>query len=136
MTGRLALVEALRGRLGRAAELASQAAATASERRPSGLGPAPLVALAWVHLARNELRETRNVVKRADAALGASPDKLIGAAAYLVAASGALAEGRPRGSYPDHRPSSVRVVRSGLAGRAAVRPSREHVRWPATSRGL
>jgi LuxR family maltose regulon positive regulatory protein len=95
LTGRLALAEALRGRLGRAVELASQAAATAGERRPSGLGPAPLVARAWVHLARNELRETRNVVKQADAALGASPDRLMGAAAYLVATSGALAEGRP-----------------------------------------
>jgi LuxR family transcriptional regulator, maltose regulon positive regulatory protein len=95
LTGRLALAEALRGRLGRAAELAGQAAAMASEHRPSGPGPAPLVALAWVHLARNELREARSCVKQADAALGVSPDKLIGAAAYLVAASGALAEGRP-----------------------------------------
>ena len=95
LTGRLALAEALRGRLGRAAELASQAAAIAREHRPSGPGPAPLVALAWVHLARNELREARSCVKQADTALGARPDKLIGAAAYLVAASGALAEGRP-----------------------------------------
>jgi LuxR family transcriptional regulator, maltose regulon positive regulatory protein len=95
LTGRLALAEALRGRLGRATELASQAAVAASEHRPSGPGPAPLVALAWVHLARNELRAARNCVKLADAALGARPDKLIGAAAYLVAASGALAEGRP-----------------------------------------
>jgi LuxR family maltose regulon positive regulatory protein len=89
------LAEALRGRLRRAAELAGQAAAMASEHRPSGPGPAPLVALAWVHLARNELREARTCVKQADAALGVSPDKLIAAAAYLVAASGALAEGRP-----------------------------------------
>ena len=95
LTGRLALAEALRGRLGRAAELAGQAAAMASEHRPSGPGPAPLVALAWVHLARNELREARTRVKQADAALAVSPDKLIAAAAYLVAASGALAEGRP-----------------------------------------
>ena len=95
LTGRLALAEALRGRLRRAAELSGQAAAMASEHRPSGPDPASLVALAWVHLARNELREARGCVKQADAALGASPDKLIGAAAYLVAASGALAEGRP-----------------------------------------
>jgi LuxR family maltose regulon positive regulatory protein len=54
-----------------------------------------LVALARVHLARNELREARSCLKQADAALGASPDKLVGAAAYLVAAGGALAEGRP-----------------------------------------
>ena len=48
-----------------------------------------------MHLARNELREARSCLKQADAALGASPDKLVGAAAYLVAADGALAEGRP-----------------------------------------
>jgi len=95
LSGRLALVEALRGRLGRAAELAEEAASVASEHRPSGPGPAPLVALARVHLARNELREARSCLKQADAALGASPDKLVGAAAYLVAAGGALAEGRP-----------------------------------------
>jgi LuxR family maltose regulon positive regulatory protein len=95
LTGQLALAEALRGRLSRAAELADQASAMAREHPRSGPGPAPLVALAWVHLARNELREARTRVKQADAALGVSPDKLIAAAAYLVAASGALAEGRP-----------------------------------------
>jgi LuxR family transcriptional regulator, maltose regulon positive regulatory protein len=94
--GQLALVEALRGRLGRAAELAGQAAHTADEHRPPGWHPdaAPLVALAWVHLERNELRETRGFLKQADTALGASPDRLLGAVAYLVAAGGALAEGR------------------------------------------
>ncbi|MGB6581539.1 MAG: LuxR C-terminal-related transcriptional regulator [Streptosporangiaceae bacterium] len=94
--GQLALVEALRGRLGRAAELAGQAVLAAAEHRPSGWSPnpAPLVALAWVHLQRNELRETRSWIKKADAALGVSPDKLTGALTYLVAAGGALAEGR------------------------------------------
>jgi LuxR family maltose regulon positive regulatory protein len=94
--GQLALVEALRGRLGRAAELAGQAVLVATEHRPPGWSPnpAPLVALAWVHLQRNELRETRSWIKQADAALGVSPDKLTGALTYLVAAGGALAEGR------------------------------------------
>ena len=94
--GQLALVEALRGRLDRAAKLAGQAALVAGEHRPPGCNanPAPLVALAWVHLQRNELRETRRWIKKADAALGVSPDKLAGAVAYLVAADGALAEGR------------------------------------------
>ena len=94
--GQLALVEALRGRLGHAAELASQAALVVGEHQPTGRNPnpAPLVALAWVHLQRNELRETRGWIKQADAALGVSPDKLIGVVAYLVAAGGALAEGR------------------------------------------
>jgi LuxR family maltose regulon positive regulatory protein len=95
LTARLALVEALRDRLERAADLAGEAASIASEHRCSGPGPAPLVALAWVHVARNELREARSCLKQADAALGVSPDKLTGTVAYLVAARGALAEGRP-----------------------------------------
>jgi LuxR family transcriptional regulator, maltose regulon positive regulatory protein len=94
--GQLALAEALRGRLSRAAELASQAVSVLGERRPAGQHPdaTPLVALAWVHLERNELHEARSFLKQADAALGESPDKLIGTVAYLVAAGGALAEGR------------------------------------------
>ena len=96
--GHLALVEALRGRLGRAAELAGQATAalTAGQHRSpvSHPSPAALVALAWVHLEHNELREARNSLGQADAALGVSPDKLIGTVAYLVAAGGGLAEGR------------------------------------------
>ncbi len=94
--GQLALVEALCGRLSRAAELASQAAPADGAHRAPGQHPdaAPLVALAWVHVARNELPAARTFLKQADAALGESPDKLIGAVAYLVAAGGALAEGR------------------------------------------
>jgi LuxR family transcriptional regulator, maltose regulon positive regulatory protein len=96
--GHLALVEVLRGRLRRAAELAGQATAapTAGEHRPPVQNPSPaaLVALAWVHLEHHELREARTRLKEADAALGLTPDKLIGAVAYLVAAYGSLAEGR------------------------------------------
>jgi LuxR family transcriptional regulator, maltose regulon positive regulatory protein len=94
--GQLALVEALRGRLSRAAELAGQAALVADEHLPPAWNPNPaaLVALAWVHLQRNELRETRGWIKQADAALGVSPDRLIATVAYLVTAGGALAEGR------------------------------------------
>ena len=94
--GQLALAEALRGRLSHAAELASEAVPVLGERRPPDQHPdaTPLVALAWVHLERNELTEARSFLKQADAALGESPDKLIGTVAYLVAAGGALAEGR------------------------------------------
>jgi LuxR family maltose regulon positive regulatory protein len=94
--GPLALAEALRGRLSRAAELASQAIPGPGEQRLAGPRPAaaPLVALAWVHLKRGELPQARSFLKQADAALGQRPDKLIGAVAYLVAAGGALAEGR------------------------------------------
>ena len=96
--GHLALVEALRGRLCRAATLGAEAAAAlaADEPRPAVPHPSPaaLVALAWVHLERYELREAHSRLKQADAALGVAPDKLIGAVAWLAAAYGALAEGR------------------------------------------
>jgi LuxR family transcriptional regulator, maltose regulon positive regulatory protein len=85
--GHLALAEALRGRLRRAAELAGRAA----RQDPDS---AALVALAWVHLERYELRETRLCLKQADAALATSPDTLTATVAWLVAAGGALAEGR------------------------------------------
>jgi LuxR family maltose regulon positive regulatory protein len=94
----LALVEAWRGRLRGAAELADRATAAlaACGRGRSGhyQDPAALIARAWVHLERNELREARRCVKQADTALDRAPDELIAAAAYLVAAGGALAEGR------------------------------------------
>ncbi|HEY7432018.1 MAG TPA: LuxR C-terminal-related transcriptional regulator [Streptosporangiaceae bacterium] len=97
--GRLALVEALRGRLGRAAELAHQATAAVSRdgQRPQGRypNPAAFAALAWVHLERHELREARRRLKQVDTALGTSPDKLIGAVACLAAAAcGGLAGGQ------------------------------------------
>jgi LuxR family transcriptional regulator, maltose regulon positive regulatory protein len=91
--GYLALTEALRGRLRYAEQLAARA--TGSPRPPiQNLDPAALVALAWVHLERNDLREAGSWLKQADAALSANPAKLIAAVAYLVAACGALAEGR------------------------------------------
>ncbi len=96
--GHLALVEALRGRLGRAATLAAQAAAAlkTGEPRPPVPHPSPaaLVALAWVHLEHNELRKMHSRLEQADAALGVTPDKLIGAVAWLAAAFGGLAQGR------------------------------------------
>ncbi len=92
--GQLALAEALRGRLCRAAELA---AGTVGRRLPRGrpADPAALVALALVHVERSELREARGYLRQADAAFGARPDRPLGTVAYLVAACGALAEGRP-----------------------------------------
>jgi LuxR family transcriptional regulator, maltose regulon positive regulatory protein len=94
----LALAEAWRGRLRGAAELADRAtaalAACGRGRPGHDQDPAALIARAWVHLERNELREARRCVKQADTALDRTPDALIAAAAYLVAAGGALAEGR------------------------------------------
>ncbi|MGB6583608.1 MAG: AAA family ATPase, partial [Streptosporangiaceae bacterium] len=95
--GHLALVEALRGRLRHAAQLAGQAAVAlaADEQRPPPQhpGPAALAALAWVHMERDERREADRLLKQLNAALDLSPDKLTGAVASLIAACGALAEG-------------------------------------------
>ena len=96
--GHLALVEALRGRLGRAATVGRPGDSGPHGRRPRPPvphpSPAALVALAWVHLERNELREAHSRLKQADAALGVTPDKLVRAVAWLAAAYGGLAEGR------------------------------------------
>jgi LuxR family maltose regulon positive regulatory protein len=89
--GYLALIEALRGRLSRAAELASAAInppADSPDRHPA---PSATVALALVHLERNELDASRSRLQQADTALRTHPDRLIGAVACLVAARGALA---------------------------------------------
>jgi LuxR family transcriptional regulator, maltose regulon positive regulatory protein len=48
-----------------------------------------------VHLEHHELREARSLLRQVDAALDASPDKLVGAVACLLVAYGALAEGSP-----------------------------------------
>jgi LuxR family transcriptional regulator, maltose regulon positive regulatory protein len=95
--GQLALVEALRGRLSRAADLAAQATAAPGPGGDDGhdLRPntAALLALAWAHLEHNQLAEAGGLLKQVNAALSMSPDKLLGALACLVAARGCLAEG-------------------------------------------
>ncbi len=97
--GFLALVEALRGRLSDAAGLAGRAAG-AAESASAGLAeftsPAATVALAYVHLERNELRQAHGQLRLADGALRIAPDKLVGAIACLVAARCRLAEGGTR----------------------------------------
>jgi LuxR family maltose regulon positive regulatory protein len=106
----LALVEALRGRLNHAADLAHQAALAADEQRSPGQNPnsAALVALAWVHLQRHEPQEMHSCLKQADAALGVSPDQLVGAAGCLVAASAALADG--------HAEAAARIITRARSG--------------------
>ena len=93
--GQLALVAALRGGLGRGAELAAQATAAAGQPLEAGqpADPAALVARSWVHLERHELPEAGTVLKQAEAALASAPDRLTSALACLVAARAALAEG-------------------------------------------
>ena len=70
--------------------------------------PAALVALAWVHLGHYELREARSRLEQVDAALGVTPDKLIGAVAWLAAAYCSLAQGRAAAAA-----QSVARARSG-----------------------
>ena len=95
LAGQLALTEALRGRLSRAAELAGPVvAATSYLPAQCATDAASLVALALVHLERNELHEVHGFLKQADASLSARADRLLGTTAYLIAARGALAEGR------------------------------------------
>jgi LuxR family maltose regulon positive regulatory protein len=110
----LALAEALRGRLGRAAELACQATAVGEgdgrPRQEQGPGPAALAALAWVHLERHELREERSTLKQLDTALGLSPDRLVGVVACLVAAWDSLAAG--------HTEAAAQFVARARSGRS------------------
>ena len=96
--GHLALLEALRGRLGRAAELAVPPAGAGREkqaRADESSSCAATVAMAYVHVERGELPEARRCLRRADEILQQCPDKLIGAVACLVAARGFLAQRRP-----------------------------------------
>jgi LuxR family transcriptional regulator, maltose regulon positive regulatory protein len=96
--GNLALLEAIRGRLSRAAAAATAAARTTGNdpAAPMENANAPAeIALAWVHLERGELAEARGRLKRANTALRARPDKLAGALACLAVAGADLAEGRP-----------------------------------------
>jgi LuxR family maltose regulon positive regulatory protein len=100
--GNLALVEALRGRLQRAAALAAEAhAAVRADQAHGGEcgSRTATVARAYVHLERNELPEARRELKNADLGPQASPERLVTAVACLVAARGCLAEGRPAAAW-------------------------------------
>jgi LuxR family transcriptional regulator, maltose regulon positive regulatory protein len=99
--GHLALIETLRGRLSHAAELAADATGRPDQdecmdRPGAPASQAAEVALASVHLERNEISRARRWLKRALDALRTRPDKLIGAAAHLVAARHSLAEDHGR----------------------------------------
>ena len=99
--GYAALADALRGRLNRAAGIATQACgapAGDAERLPAPISPAGHVAMAAVHVERNELRQAHGELKRAEAALRLHPDRMIGTVACIVAGRKALAEGHPDGT--------------------------------------
>ncbi len=87
--GYLALVEALCGRLSHVAELADQATGAAEDHLSGACRvrqPGRTIALARVHLERNELRQAHGQLKLAEGALRIAPDKLLGAIACLIAA--------------------------------------------------
>jgi LuxR family maltose regulon positive regulatory protein len=99
--GRLALAEALGGRLVRAAEFAARAAAAhpdlAADPDPATEPPPNVpadIALAWVYLERSDLPRMRAALKRADAGLRTHQDRAAASLASLVAAWQFLAEGR------------------------------------------
>jgi LuxR family maltose regulon positive regulatory protein len=95
--GYLALLEALRGRLNQAAQLAADATCLPENSGDGLMEPvssAAEVALACVYTERNELSLARGRLKRADEMLRAHPDRLISAVACLVAGRHSLAEGR------------------------------------------
>ena len=95
--GHLALLRALGGRLNDAAALAADAAippGNADGGPPEPVSPAAEVAVACVHLERNQLSLARASLKRADEALHARPDSAVAAVACLITARRSLAEGR------------------------------------------
>ena len=95
--GYLALVEALSGRLDRAAERAEAAAeaiSSGSDDLTEHIISGAAVALAWVYLQRGDMREAHVQLKLAESALRAGPDKLVSALACAVAAQRGMAGGR------------------------------------------
>ncbi len=92
-----ALVEAVRGRLSRAIELAT--AATAPRHTPETPGGVPCaaaeLALAWAQLERHQLDDASKRLSRSTKALRGVPDKLLSSLACLVAARRCLAAGHP-----------------------------------------
>jgi LuxR family transcriptional regulator, maltose regulon positive regulatory protein len=97
----LALADALGGRLNRAEAMATEAFgiyASQGGQLPPAANPAAHVALAAVHVERDELPQARDQLKQAQARLHRTPDMVIGTVARLVAARKALAERHPEGT--------------------------------------
>ena len=125
--GHLALVEALRGRLGRAATLAAQATAARATGQPRPPvphpSPAALVALAWVHLEHDRAARGAQPAQAGGCRPWRNPgqaDRGGGPAGRGVRQPG---PGTRRSDRADRSQSTIRVVRSGLA-RPKAEPGR------------
>ncbi len=133
--GQLALVEAVRGRLAPAAELARSAGARADRcgLSPQQRSPAADLALAWVHAESADLAGARRYADRAETAAEVRTDPITAALAALVRSTllratgdldGALAAiGRPRpplhrhSRWVDHRLKAAAAALQVAAGR-------------------
>lgn len=95
--GASALVEALQGRLGRAAELVARAARVpAAPATPRGWPcPATHLASGWVQLEHCRLAEARRELDRAGRELEVEPDACLRALRNVLVGHLAIAEGRP-----------------------------------------
>ena len=106
--GYLALLQALGGRLSQAADLATGATVAPDDKRAGQPSPSAAVALAHVHLERNELTKVHSLLKLADAGLRCYPDKLVSAVGCLVVARARLAEG--------HRSAAANMLARARSG--------------------
>ena len=81
-----------------------------------------------MRLEHHELAEARSLLKQADAALGAAPDRLVGAMACLVAAGCALAEGSAAAARQNvARARSGWSVPAWLGRKLSLAESRAHL---------
>ncbi|HEY2765767.1 MAG TPA: LuxR C-terminal-related transcriptional regulator [Pseudonocardiaceae bacterium] len=124
-----ALVEAFRGRWGRAAELATQAAQqTSAQAGPSPRGVAALeVVRAWILLQRYQLAEARRVLDQAVPALLDPAHPLMAAVYVLVTAYVDIAEGQEhRGLETLRRMCTIASVPSWLVRRRVLAEADAH----------
>jgi LuxR family transcriptional regulator, maltose regulon positive regulatory protein len=119
-TGHLALLEAVRGRLGRAERLGRQAVGVAGRHGWSGSAPAACgeLALAWVAWCRDDLEGAAGFLERARRAARAGRDRPVVLTVALAAAR--MAAG---GGHQDAADGLARL-RAALAEAAGWRPPR------------
>jgi LuxR family maltose regulon positive regulatory protein len=113
--GQLALVEAIRGNLGRATRCASSVLAGADGGPQAGVVPARL-GKAWVHLERGELDDAREGLDRTAALPGDQLEPWIVLAQLLAEARLLTASGQPAAALRLLAPSANPADRSAWSG--------------------